>query len=63
MWYYKKAHQALKKRDLMLSATSAVIIAGGLAGTAVFLSAVALGACGIVLGVITKKKIIPEKSS
>ena len=53
----------MKKRDLMLSATSAVIIAGGLAGTAVFLSAVALGACGIVLGVITKKKIIPEKSS
>ena len=61
MWYYKKAHQAFKKRDLVLSSTSAVIITGGLAGTAVFLPAVAIGACGIVLGVITKKKNYPRK--
>ena len=61
MWYYKKTHQAFKKRDLVLSATSAVIITGGLAGTAVFLPAVAIGACGIVLGVIAKKKNYPRK--
>ena len=61
MWYYKKAHQAFKIRDLVLSATSVVIITGGVAGTAVFLPAVAIGACGIVLGVITEKKNYPRK--
>ena len=60
MWYYKKAHQAFKKRDLVLSATSAVIFSGGLTGTAVFLPAVDIGACGIVLGVIAKEKIYPR---
>ena len=44
-----------------MSATSAVVITGGSAGTAVFLPAVAIGACGIVLGVITKKKKYPHK--
>ena len=61
MWCYKKAHQTFKNRDLLLSATSAVITAGGLAGTAVFLPAVAIGACGIVLGVIGKKKNYSRK--
>ena len=60
MWYYKKAHQAFKKRDLVLSATSAVIITGGSAGTAVFLPAVAIGDYGIVHGVIAKKKLSPQ---
>ena len=62
MWYYKKAHQAFQKRELVLSSTSAAIITGGLAGTAVFLPAVAIGACGIVvLGLIAKKKNYPHK--
>ena len=61
IWCYKKAHQAFKKRDLVMSATSAVIITGGLPGTAVFLPAVAIGAYGIVLGVTIKKKKYPRK--
>ena len=39
MGYYNKAHQAFKKRDLVLSSTAAVTITGGLAGTDVFLLA------------------------
>ena len=61
MWYYKKAHQAFKKRDLVSSATSAFILTGGLARNAVFLPAVAIGAWGIVLGVIAKNENYPCK--
>lgn len=60
-WVYRKAYLAYKKRDLILTATSAVITVGGLAGTAVFLPAIGVGACGIVLAVITKKKNYPRK--
>ena len=51
----------LSRRDLVLRATSAVIITGCLAGTAVFFPAVAIGACGIVLSVMAKKKNYPRK--
>ena len=45
----------------MLSATSAVITAGGLAGSTVFLPAVGIGVCGIVLAIIAKKKNFSRK--
>ena len=46
---------------MILTATSAVIRTGGLAGSTVFLPAVGIGACGIVLAVIVKKKNYPRK--
>ena len=60
-WIYRKAYLSFKKRDLILTATSAVITTGGLAGSTVFLPAVGIGACGIVLAVIVKKKNYPRK--
>ena len=57
----KQAHESCKRKDLILSAASVVVTTGGLAGTAVFLPAVAIGVCGIVLGVIAKKKNYARK--
>ena len=60
-WVYKKAYLNYKKKDLIITAASAVITTGGLAGATVFLPAVGIGACGIVLAVIAKKKNYPRK--
>ena len=49
-----------RKETPILSATSAVVITGGSAGTAAFLPTVAIGDYGIVLGVIAKKKLSPQ---
>ena len=57
----RKAYLSFKKRDLILTATPAVITTGGLAGSTVFLPAVGIGACGIVLAVIVKYKNYPRK--
>ena len=56
MWCYKRFHLTTKRKDLVLTAASAIITTGGLAGTTVFLPAAALGACSIVLGVIANEK-------
>lgn len=61
MWCYKRLYLTMKRKDLALTAASAIITTGGLAGTTIFLPAVAIGACGIVLGVIAKKKNYPRK--
>ena len=61
MWCYKRFHLTTKRKDLVLTAASAIITTGSLAGTTVFLPAVAIRACGIVLGVIAKKKNYPRK--
>ena len=53
---YKSFKKKKKKTDLILTATSTVIKAGSLAGTAVFLPVVGFGVRGIVLCVITKKE-------
>ncbi len=61
MWCYKQAYKKFKRRDLLLTAVTAVVMTGGLAGTAVFLPAVGIGVCGVCLGVVAKKKNYPRK--
>jgi len=60
-WCYKQLYRRYKRRDLILTASTAVVTAGGLAGTAAFMPMVAVGVVGIILGVITKKKNYSRK--
>lgn len=60
-WVYEKSYVSYKRKDLVLTIGSAIIVTGGLAGTTVFLPAIGIGIAGIILAVIVKKKNYPRK--